>query len=1490
MNSNKSKIGAVVLAVFLLGTAFFVPAGSVNVEKNVFDYDEYEEEWYSNQEKIDTLMLDRSYVLNPPIGPINDDDNDDAGYKRDAGDQFNRANEIYPGEFLDDWPGRGSTGKLELTYDEEDWYYFSVCDGMSIEVTLTVPTDYNFDLSLWDAGEVERINSTKLGSEDESITYTADYTGFWYICLHFVDGAAEAQYTFSVTISNQNDANSGGDAGDDFVSATSIGIGSYDGYLDKDDDEDWYQFLVSEDQGINFDLDVEGTALLSDFDLYLYNPSGDEVHRETYYGNDNLNIRADVGGYWRVLVKIFPGYTDIPQPIDWDYWTYGSGAYTFDFSFSSSGEEPLDPIPQPDITPIAQTFKVVNGPGTNADEYGYLASIPACNYLDGGVRYLAPIVYTGDSTVTEWFGTVDDTTGYLLDDWNGYLASEGKSSVEYFVPSDPVVAAADIATDAWVSSDLAVVAVDGSGYEDSVSLVLQKSATLKRKADVEVINCQDEEKITDLAGFKAYIMNIMPKWGAINVTIDGGDREPVLLNFFPRFMTMGDDWWPERVESKYDIYYPVTTLGVWGAGVQTIQSQDDWDFVITKLACDRYKIKVDDFRSTLKVTVTTPEPNDLLVFLVDPAGHIRAPNIPWWNGGPINPIHEWNGIDSPVYPPDCDLWRTWDPEPHTEFSAEVLHPEKGRWTAIVVPRYAEGSEKIPYKIVGEVKELNRKGISADISAANAAVIASQEHVPLLYVTEDEVPDVTEAAFDQLGVSEVIFVHSDNLGSKVKSKLPSVSDDLDSLQAIVDYIKGYSHTENFITITSLKSGDGYFAPSAYIAAYHCAPVLRISGAAAAGSGSANTLFIGEIGGNSYCYDSEQEEFIWSVPDGWVPVDPNSNPPDNLVYLGSADDIIYGVDPEDGSTVWTYPSYFEEEMVSSGFIYLNLDDKDVYCKSDSGDDLWSVPVSSKEDVPPASMAERIDSWRNWDGDYYHGNRAPGHLPDYTAPIENTSWDLLMQILNYLLKGEGELPPFGLDAKRYWFEHMYDGLYRYIYDLGLDREGREAYLFVAPRDDIKLEMHFVMMGNGSMAGHIPGKTPAYVNDVVVRNVLYSALIFGNPNRNVTTSQAINWPDGESWTYNNGQSGTTYSTRSLKEFFMSHDRIYDPHVLWDAHLERMNDGASVMYYSGHGTGGSGISAQYKQTDYCNYPDVIWYDAWRAYMYDNWRTPRDVGRRWFNPEPPNLYDIIHYKWVDQLTENLRSNAVFYLSCSTGQQFGPMVYLDHGAVLWYGNAGSGLSNQEDLMDEFYFEKVMVEGQSIGEAFADLVWLFYRDFTTKDPIAMYGASSLQVTTVHCIYGDPTLVLYSPEWVCPEPVDAVVDGSGNAQPFAPEISGPTIGVPGTEYEFVFTVSDPNDDDVYLFVDWGDGNTDDYSGPHNSGDEVTLSHTFSSRGAFIVKAKAKDTSDAEGPWGSLQINIPRPKVFAVIQVLKRILERFPIIDRFLSIFPLYNKLISI
>ena len=552
----------------------------------------------------------------------------------------------------------------------------------------------------------------------------------------------------------------------------------------------------------------------------------------------------------------------------------------------------------------------------------------------------------------------------------------------------------------------------------------------------------------------------------------------------------------------------------------------------------------------------------------------------------------------------------------------------------------------------------------------------------------------------------------------------------------------------------------------------------------------------------------------------------------------------------------------------------------------------PVLRIGDAPdnPAAKANKIDTWRLWDGDYYHGNRAPGHLPTHNEPLTPVSGNaLLLAILAYLAGTSEELPPWGQDAKRYWNEEMYEGIHSFINSFGLDQSGQEAYAFVAPRKDIRIEAHAVMIGTNSYAGHIPGDTPAYSSSIIVRSILYPALIYANPNRDVTTTQLMNFPDGWTWSTNDGIQHTVYSSRTLKEVFMSHERTYEGHILWDAHLERMNDGVSVLYYSGHGTGGSGMSAQYYQTDYCNYPDIIWYDAWRGYMYDDWKTPRDNGIRWYDPEPDDLYDIIHYKWIDQLFDNIRSAAVFYMSCSTGQQFAPEVYLDHGAVVWYGNAGSGLCPQADLLDDWFFEDAMVNGLSVGAAYSKYVWLHHRDFTIPegDPNfeeSMYGPSSLYdeegITTIHCIYGDPELIVYSPEWSSPNPVDSQFEPN-NAPPLAPTITGPSMGSPGAEYDFTFETTDPNDDDIAEYiVNWGDGPDETITGPFASGETVPASHTWSTKGIYTVKVKAKDTQGAEGPWGTHKVNMPRGRVSILLQFLERLLERFPILERIFTI----------
>jgi len=72
----------------------------------------------------------------------------------------------------------------------------------------------------------------------------------------------------------------------------------------------------------------------------------------------------------------------------------------------------------------------------------------------------------------------------------------------------------------------------------------------------------------------------------------------------------------------------------------------------------------------------------------------------------------------------------------------------------------------------------------------------------------------------------------------------------------------------------------------------------------------------------------------------------------------------------------------------------------------------------------------------------------------------------------------------------------------------------------------------------------------------------------------------------------------------------------------------------------------------------------------------------------------------------------------------------------------------------------------------------------------------------------------------------------------------------YNFTFKATDQDKDNVCYFIDWGDGTTSGWYGPHLSGEEVTYNHTWSVKGTYTVKAKAKDIYNQEGPWGTIQI----------------------------------------
>jgi hypothetical protein len=107
----------------------------------------------------------------------------------------------------------------------------------------------------------------------------------------------------------------------------------------------------------------------------------------------------------------------------------------------------------------------------------------------------------------------------------------------------------------------------------------------------------------------------------------------------------------------------------------------------------------------------------------------------------------------------------------------------------------------------------------------------------------------------------------------------------------------------------------------------------------------------------------------------------------------------------------------------------------------------------------------------------------------------------------------------------------------------------------------------------------------------------------------------------------------------------------------------------------------------------------------------------------------------------------------------------------------------------------------------------------------------------------------DWSAPLIVSIVL----NDPPDAPTITGPGEGKPGIIYLFVVQTTDPNDDTVSYFIDWGDNTTSDWIGPYVSGAQATITHSWSEQGTFTVKVKAKDQPGDESDWGILQIVMP-------------------------------------
>jgi uncharacterized repeat protein (TIGR01451 family) len=123
--------------------------------------------------------------------------------------------------------------------------------------------------------------------------------------------------------------------------------------------------------------------------------------------------------------------------------------------------------------------------------------------------------------------------------------------------------------------------------------------------------------------------------------------------------------------------------------------------------------------------------------------------------------------------------------------------------------------------------------------------------------------------------------------------------------------------------------------------------------------------------------------------------------------------------------------------------------------------------------------------------------------------------------------------------------------------------------------------------------------------------------------------------------------------------------------------------------------------------------------------------------------------------------------------------------------------------------------------------------------------------------------------------------NTKPNKPsKPAGETNGKKGVEYTYITSATDPDGDQLRYQWDWGDGDISDWSGLYSSGATATASHTWEEKGSYAIKVRVKDPDDLISDWSDpLPISMPnRYSSSLFIQLLEKLIERFPLLERIL------------
>ena len=192
----------------------------------------------------------------------------DAGSGQDAGGSISNALSLSNTNIS--WTNNSTSFQGNLsTSNDDDWYSIYVPSGYGIYIEMFHSANADFDMWLYDSNGTQ-IDIAYTGNIPETLGSNGTDVSSSTVYLEIKDWPSAPSYgAYNVTLSlfsiignpayNQNDAGSGGDAGDDVYNSTNLSIvnlnTTFSGWKSASEDpNDWYSFAVPTDYGVEVNM------------------------------------------------------------------------------------------------------------------------------------------------------------------------------------------------------------------------------------------------------------------------------------------------------------------------------------------------------------------------------------------------------------------------------------------------------------------------------------------------------------------------------------------------------------------------------------------------------------------------------------------------------------------------------------------------------------------------------------------------------------------------------------------------------------------------------------------------------------------------------------------------------------------------------------------------------------------------------------------------------------------------------------------------------------------------------------------------------------------------------------------------------------------------------------------------------------------------------------------------------------------------------------